>query len=529
MKVVYRFFVLLFIFVSFYFCFTDSAMAVDYKTELKSADDSISTIISQKNIVKSEWYPHYHFAANAYCLELPVALTSFNGNYHLFYTHKIKTISGEKVYWANTKSPDLIHWKNLKTAIAPYDAYDKDGLSGGSAIVDDNEKILYLLYSGLSETKTSDKSLKHETQNLAMSKDGLNFGKSANNPVIKMAPHYSYLTFSSSDFKDPFVWKMEDRYYALVGTQYEKTKDGAVLLFKSKDLRNWVCINVTALGKNSEMGYLWENPALLHIAGNDVLSISVRGIKPHGKMFLNKYQSGAFIGKLDYNTGKFSQKGPFYLFDYGFDFYAPKFIKLSDGRYVYVAKLGMDGSSQPESADGWAGILTIPRELKIVKGKILSYPIKELEKLRHNKVVLNNLSFTGEREFSNIKGDVYELVTAVDMTNSKCFKIKFRTSSSHETVLSYDKNIGLLKLNRDKSGKGLSGEREVKLPLDNNILKLRVFVDKSSIEVFANDGVAVLSSRIYPDKNANGVKFFSDGQAKINELSFYKLSDIYKN
>ena len=95
--------------------------------------------------------------------------------------------------------------------------------------------------------------------------------------------------------------------------------------------------------------------------------------------------------------------------------------------------------------------------------------------------------------------------------------------------MSYDKNIGLLKLNRDKSGKGLSGEREVKLPLDNNILKLRVFVDKSSIEVFANDGVAVLSSRIYPDKNANGVKFFSDGQAKINELSFYKLSDIYKN
>ena len=529
MKVVYRFFVLLFIFVSFYFCFTDSANAVDYQTELKSADNSINTLINQKNIVKSEWYPHFHFAPSAYSLELPVALTSFNGNYHLFYTHKIKTLSGEKVYWANAKSSDLIHWKNLKTAIAPFDAYDKDGLNGGSAIVDDNEKMLYLLYSGLSETKTSDKSVKHETQNLVMSKDGLNFGKSANNPVIKMAPHYSYLTFSSSDFKDPFVWKMEDRYYALVGTQYEKTKDGAVLLFKSKDLRNWVCINVTALGKNAEMGYLWESPSLLHIAGSDILSISARGIKPHGKMFLNKYQSGAFIGKLDYNTGKFSQKGPFNLFDYGFDFYAPRFFKLQDGRYIYFAKLGMDSSIQPESVDGWDGILTIPRELKVLNGKIVSYPIKELEKLRYDKVVLSNLSFAGEKEFSNIKGDVYELLANVDMTNSNNFKIKFRTSASQETVLSYDKSTGILKLNRDKSGKGLSGEREVKIPLDANILKLRVFVDKSSVEIFANDGIAVLSSRIYPDKNATGIKFFSDGQAKISELSFFKLADMYKN
>ena len=84
----------------------------------------------------------------------------------------------------------------------------------------------------------------HQTQNLAMSKDGINFGKSANNPVIKMAPHYSNYVFSSENFRDPFVWKQDNSYFALVGTQYEKTKDGAVLLFKSKDLRNLSLIHI---------------------------------------------------------------------------------------------------------------------------------------------------------------------------------------------------------------------------------------------------------------------------------------------
>lgn len=480
---------------------------------------------AQKDIMKSRWYPSYHMAPPSNWMNDPNGFVYFKGEYHIFYQHNPGAPKWDKMHWGHAQSPDMVNWRHLPVALKPSQPYDKDGVYSGSAIVE--EDILYLLYTGHQENKENEKIVKHETQNLAMSKDGKNFGKSANNPVIKMAPHYSYLDFSSSDFRDPFVWKQSDRYYALVGTQYEKTKDGAVLLFKSKDLRNWVFINVSAVGRNGEMGYMWECPNFVHFGNDDVLMISPQGIKPQGKNFLNKYQSGWFVGKLDYDTGKFKQKGAFGLFDRGFDFYAPQVTKTPDGRVVLLAWLDMWDSPMPEQADGWAGMMTVPREMKVVNGKVLTAPVEELKSLREDKVSLKNQVINGEKEFSNIKGEVYEIETEADLTNSKSFTIKLRTSSSQETVLSYDKENKILKLNRDKSGVALKGEREASLPLPNNILKLRIFVDKSSVEVFANDGQVVMSSRIYPDKGAHGIKFSSSGVTKLNYLDFYKLKSIH--
>lgn len=504
------------------------AFCNEHKKTLESADSSVTKLamlFSNDKVAKFSWYPSYHLAVPGVTIQTPAAIAEFNGSYHLFYQYKVATKDGSKTVWAHSYSPDFLHWKNQKTALAPSENYDKDGILSGSAIVDDG--LLYLIYTGVSQNKKDDKTEIHETQNLAMSKDGINFGKSANNSVIKMAPHYSYLEFSSQHFRNPYVWKLEDRYYALVGTQYTKTKDGAVLLFKSKDLRNWVCINVTALGQKGELGDLWEYPALIHIKGHDVLSISTKGIKPHGKMFLNKYQSGAFVGKLDYNTGKFAQTGAFKLFDYGFDFYAPQFITLPDGRHIYIGTLAMDGAAFPESSENWSGIMSLPRELRIVDEKLVSVPIKELETLRQEKISIPAQEISCEKEFQNIKGDVYEMILSADMTASKTFSVKLRTSASQETVLSYDKEAKVLKLNRDKSGAALLGEREAALPLVNNKLKLHIFVDNSSVEIFANDGSVVMSSRIYPDKNSVGIKFGSVGTTKLEQLDFYTLKSIY--
>ena len=503
--------------------FSPMANALTHKDKINIVDKTIKDSTNNFNN-KNAWYPSFHLAAQGVFMENPTAIALFNGGYHLFYKQNIKTSKGNDSVWGHVSGPDLLHWKVQKTALVSSEPYDEQGILSGSAIVDDG--LLYLLYTGYSEKKLEQKIERHETQNLAMSKDGINFGKSANNPVIKMAPHYSYLEFSSEKFKDPYVWKLEDRYYAIVGTQYTKTKDGALLLFKSKDLRNWVCINVTALGQNGEMGDFWEKPSIVHINGNDVLSFSTSGIKPHGKMFLNKIQSGAFVGKLDYNSGKFAQKGAFMLYDYGFDFYAPHFVKTLDGRNIFIAFLGMDITPAPEEAENWTGMMTLPRELKIINGKILTVPIKEIDSLRIPEVCLKDQTVVGEKDFAGVRGDVYELDIAADMTNSKIFTIKLRSSAAQETLLSYNKDSKILKLNRDKSGSVLKGEREVSLPLENNKLKLRIFVDKSSIEIFANDGVAAMSSRIYPDKSSVHIKFISDGETKLEKLNFYKLKSV---
>lgn len=517
------------------FCFTSNKCESNIPialTKLPKKETEVSknnTPPKPETIEKADWKPNYHISLQTGNLKQPYAITKFNETYHLFYGTEKNFDNKQKNVWGHFTSKNLLDWKQTKNAIEPTTIYDNDNVYGGSAIVADD--LLYILYTGEFSNGDSENQIVNQTQNLAMSKDGWNFGKSANNPIIPEAPNYSYLEFSSSIFKNPYVWKLEDRYYALVGSQYLKGKDGAVLLFKSKDLRNWVCINVTALGQNGEMGHTWEQPALLHIENQDVLVFTAKGIKPHEKMFLNKSNAGAFLGHLNYDSGKFAQKSAFMLFDYGFDFQAPHFMKLEDGRHILIASLGMDDTEQYEKENGWSGILTIPRELKIVNNKIITLPAKEIQSIRGNQITLTNQTITEEKEFNNIKGESFEINTTIDMTDSNLFTLKLRVSQTQETIIQYNKETKTLKLDRNNSGikpdgKRLEGQREATLPLVDNKLKLNVFVDKSSIEIFANDGVIVMSSRIYPDKNAIGIKFSSEGEAKIEKLDFYKLKTI---
>ncbi len=501
------------------FC-TDAAA---HRQTLKDAQTAIEA--TKKEMTASKWYPQYHLAPYAGTMNHPNAMVYFNNAYHLFYEQEVKLPNGKVLpLWGHIVSNDLLKWKKLPLAIAPNEEYDKDGVFAGSAVFENN--LLNIFYTGYSEKKVNDKTEKTETPCLATSKDGWYFGKSANNPVIKGPPGYLDIEFFTNEFfRDPYVWKNNDKYYALIGTRYEKTKDGAVLLFQSDDMRNWEFVNITAIGSKGEMGSTWDCPNFLHIGENDLLIINPTGIKPQGKMFLNKYVSGAFIGKLDFNTGKFKQKGPFALLDYGFDFYAPQTVKTPDGRIVIIGWLGMPDSVLHEASENWSGLMTLPRELKIVDNKLVVQPLEELKQLRGEHIAHSEVKINGHKEFSNIKGDAYEIETTVDLTNATSFSIKLRESKIQETVLTYDKATQTLTLNRDKSGHALKGEREVKLPVENNLLKLRIFIDRSSVEVFANN--IAMTARIYPDKASAGIKFVAEGTAIIKNLDFYSLKSVY--
>lgn len=497
---------------------------VTHKEALDRANKSVKEV--SKDIVSSKFYPTYHFASPANLLLEPSGFVYFNGEYHLFYRQNPFSLEQSKMFIGHSVSPDLLHWKNQPFALAPSEEYDELNIYSGSAIVEDN--LLYLMYTGDKENNIEGYKEVKETQNLAISKDGINFGKSANNAVIKIAPHYSGMTFSSEKFRSPYVWKQGDKYYALIGSQFQITKDGAVVLYKSDDLRNWIFVNVTAIGNKGEMGDMWETPQLAKIEENDLLIISTSGIKTDNKKFRNKHNSGYFIGKLDYNSGKFKQKGAFELFDYGFDFYAPQVIKTDDSKNVLIALLDMPDTNTKKTPD-WAGTMTIPREITICEDKVITKPLKTLEQLRTEPVYYKNQKINGKKILPQIFGSTYELELQADLTHTNKFSVKLRVSETQETTISYDKTAGVLLLNRDKSSNedyNIKGQREVSLPLTNNSLKLQIFVDKSSIEIFANDGQAVLSSRIYPDDDAIDVVFMSDGDAKLNYLNYYKLKSI---
>ena len=477
-------------------------------------------IQAHKSEVNQRWYPVYHIAAPYGWINDPNGFSFFNGEYHFFYQHYPYDTQWGPMHWGHVVSKDLAYWNHLPVALAPDQKYDVDytgGCFSGSGIVKDDK--LYLIYTAHHETKDGKRT---ETQALATSTDGVNFVKSNKNPIIKIPKGND---FSPVDFRDPKVWEHDGKYYLIVGS---KTTDnpsiGEIMFFQSDNLEDWTYKGIADKSKNADEGFMWECPNFAEVDGQDVLILSpmvnVNGKETHKVVYT--------IGKMDYNAGKFS-RGEFDSLDYGFDFYAPQVMQAPDGRCLMVGWMDTWDIEIVEktSGDGWACMMTVPRELHIKDGKIISTPVKELEKLRKDGKTYNDCTLDKETQLDGVRGNVGELLMNVDTKESPSFKIKLRASASEETVLSYDKSSGTFSVNRDKAGKGPGGVNEVKLaPSDN--LKIQIFLDKSSVEVFLNDGEAVISQRIYPQENSQDIIFVPNGKLKLKDVAFYNLDKALK-
>ena len=478
-------------------------------------------IQSHKAEVNQRWYPVYHIAAPYGWVNDPNGFSYFNGEYHFFYQHYPYDTQWGPMHWGHVASKDLAHWKHLPVALAPDQKYDVDytgGCFSGSGIVKDGK--LYLIYTAHHETKNA---VRTETQALAVSSDGIHFEKSKKNPIIKVPKGND---FSAVDFRDPKVWEHDGKYYLVVGT---KTTDnpslGEIMLFESKNLEDWTYRGIAAKSTNIDQeGFMWECPNFAEVDGKDILilspMLSVNGKEAHKVVYT--------VGKMDYDAGKLAH-GDFDLLDYGFDFYAPQVVQAPDGRCIMIG--WMDNWDIPivekTSGDGWACQMTVPRELHLKDGKIISTPVKELEKLRKNGKTYENLTLNKQTQLDGVHGNVGELLLNVDTAASQSFKLKLRSSASEETILSYDNTTGIFSVNRDKSGEGAGGISEVKITPTNN-LKVQIFIDKSSVEVFLNDGEAVLSNRIYPKEISQDIVFVPEGTLKLNNVAFYQLENGLK-
>lgn len=467
-----------------------------------------------------KWYPSYHSAAPVGWINDPNGMCCFDGKYHLFYQYHPYGVTWGPMHWGHVTSTDMVNWKDEAVALAPDMEYDKNGCFSGSAIAHDGK--MYLLYTGhvdLKQEKPEDKD-RIETQCLAVSEDGINFEKIEKNPVMTLGNiDYAF----GGHFRDPKVWKHEDMFYTIVGSQKDEVT-GQVLLFSSKDMVNWQPVGVMASGEGNQ-GFMWECPNFAEVDGKDVMVFSPQGVNPEGRRFLNKHQSGFFVGKLNYETGKY-EHGKFDMLDYGSDFYAPQIMNTPDGRVVMIGWLDMWDRDYPEQEEGWAGMMTIPRELHIKGDKVVSTPVKEMEILRNEHIEVSSVEVKAEKQFAGMTGTAFELVLEADMANADEFSIKLETLANEEAVLSYDKKIGVLTMDCTNCGTTPKNKREVEIALTDNKLKLDIFVDKSSVEAFINDGERVMSARVYPMKPFN-VVFESDGTTVLNNADFYTLNSIY--
>lgn len=467
-----------------------------------------------RQAAESHYRLGYHIMAPARWINDPNGLIQWNGEYHVFYQHHPFDVKPGSIHWGHMKSSDLVHWEHLPIALAPDEEYDKSGCFSGSAV--DNNGVLTLIYTG----HVDEDGVITETQCIAESKDGIHFEKHPQNPVIAHPPEGA-----SQDFRDPKVWKHENKWYMVIGSQ--KNKLGNVHLYESVDLLSWKDRGAI-VKSDGKLGFMLECPDFFTLEEKQVLVFSPQGVEAEGDSYQNLYQTGTLIGEFDYEAASFKY-GEFTELDKGFDFYAAQSFQDDKGRRILFGWMNMWEAEMPEQAHGWAGALTIPRELTFhPSGKLHMKPVEELQLLRGEKSTAGPMTFSGNQKLS-FTGDRLEIIAEFKNKSASSFGLNVRCSEDgqEKTVVRYDAGEEKIIVDRNQSGAGEGGIRKAKAEISNTI-KMHVFIDRSSVELFVNDGEITMTSRVYPKADSIGVELFSEGgETELLSLQAWELTDIW--
>ena len=474
----------------------------------KVKENEEKSILEKKEIVEKDfWRQKYHIQGIVGLINDPNGFSQFKGKYHMFYQWNPLGTNHKNKTWAHSVSSDLLHWERMKTALRPDTWYSKDGVYSGSAIVDDEK--LYLFYTGNVKDPEGNR---ESYQCLAVSSDGENFERWEPS-IVNQPDGYT------RHIRDPKIWKKDGKFYAVIGIQSENL-EGKAVLYSSENIKDWKFEGEIAganHGKIKDFGFMWECPDYFQLKDEktgeirDLLVFSPQGLEPEGDLYNNKYQTGYLFGKLDYEKTEFEILSDFVEIDRGHDFYAPQSMEDDKGRRIIVGWMGIPEEEDfPTVKNEWIHCLTLPRELKVIDGKLYQVPIKEMESIRGEKIEFSG-KVAGEVKVGT--GVTYELKAKFTDFNSD-FGLKLRTGKNSETVLKFDYNDKKFVLDRTKGEQPDKRLRKVYL---GNIseLELTVFVDNSSAEVFINSGQEVFSSRIFPEKDADGISVFADKDVNV--------------
>lgn len=432
---------------------------------------------------------NYHVSTPAGWMNDPNGFSYFRGYYHIFYQYYPYSVKKGPMHWGHYRSKDLVHWEELPIALAPTD--DKNVCFSGSAIEKDNR--LYLFYTGHQYFDLSDHTKFRETQNMAYSDDGIHFIKYKYNPIIAKPPEDN-----TQDFRDPKIWQHDQYYYMILGSQSIYSL-GRAIVYRSKDLFVWNYLGSLVNSRIAEKeGFMWECPDLFSLQDKDVFLCSPQGIESDGLKFLNKFQTGYFVGQMDYEKNIFIRSS-FTELDHGHDFYAAQTMLSPDGRRLLIGWMGMWDADFPEQEDGWAGALTLPRELNLKNDHIFMNPVAELMSLRTEKVADETLSIK-YREIVASDTQHIELLFKASIANWLGEKISFTIESHGQYLVSLTWSKKESKVVVERSDKPVSDSKRYGKLKTSDVLKMHIFIDTSSIEFFLNDGELVFSERYYTEE-----------------------------
>ena len=478
--------------------------------------------------------PRYHFTPPFGWMNDINGSIFWKGRYHIFYQHNPEGGYWKWMQWGHASSVDLVHWVHHPIALTPdLNGPDRGGCFSGGALVN-REGIPTFIYHGIPDGTC-----------IATSDDDLliTWDKHPANPVIPVpAPgekgHGEYIVF------DPCAWLEGDTYYALIGNTIPGQSGDGTALFKSSNLVEWEFVRSFYESRRE-----WTDEAE---------DCAVPDFYPLGDKHMLLFCSH-WLG-TQYYLGRFENE-QYHVESYermsweGGLLGGPRSLLDTQGRRIFFDWIREIRGIEEERASGWSGVMTLPRILSLASdGSLQIEPVPELECLRINPKERKNITLgtDGELNLEEIQGNCLELAVEIDPGDATEVGVQVLCSLDHaeQTGILYVPAEGTLKIDISRSTLNeaiqypryrSSGGNE-RLPVserlvdaerapftlkDNETLQLRIYVDKSVVEVFAN-GRQCITQRVYPTRaDSTGVRLLSHGgQAHFRSIQAWDMAPV---
>ena len=296
---------------------------------------------------------------------------------------------------------------------------------------------------------------------------------------------------------------------------------GTILLYRSKDAQHWEYVSVLSACHN-QYGRMWECPDFFRLDRKDVLFVSPQDMAAIGLEFHPGNANVCLIGTYDRKTYHLNRDSV-QAIDYGLDFYAPQTLLTDDGRRVMIAWMqNWETSSCKMRELRFMGQMTLPRELSIRNGRLYQNPVRELENYRRILIDYHNVLINGEATLRGIYGRSIDMTVTIRPGNEnnmyKWFRLYLARDGENFTFIRYRPEVGTIKVDRTHSGfpHDIVNVREFPAYMKDGVIKLRVIMDRYSLELFVNDGEQAASFVLYTPIEAGAVSFSSDGSVLID-------------
>jgi len=475
---------------------------------------------------KPEYYnekyrPQFHFSAKKNWINDPNGLVYYDGIYHMFFQYMPPHRPGAYKDWGHAISSDLVHWEQTPYHITPHKVWA--GCWSGSAAVDVNNTagfqsgdkkaiIAFITNGGNPNSGIGPKN----TQCIAYSTDGgMTFTYYDQNPVINNIYNAN---------RDPkVVWDDESGKWIM---SLYMDKDNDFGLFSSSDLKTWKQLCTVSLEGVAEC------------PGFEPLPVDGKSDKKKWLFFgaNGNYMIGSFDGT------NFLPETKVIRADYGKNFYAAQtWSNTPDGRCIHIAWMptrrypGMPFEQQ----------MNFPTELSLRTTddgiRVFRIPVAEIKNLYDKEFKWQDINYKpGDNLLKDLDGDLYDLNLEVDLMNSTSFEIGLRGAAIHYDAQKEVLSCGGPSVQNNIIPENWRSDKSLKVNFSNNLgeaplktvngkIRLRILVDRTTLEIFGNDGEIVITSCFMPADDNKKFSLSSDKQIKIIRAEVHSLKSAWIN